>query len=570
MKISIIDHGFRTNSALLKKEILRKVNAEFEEDGLRIELSIDKLIGPEESYQITEIEKGYRITGTDVLGLNHGIGKFLHTSKWSEDSFEPMPPSGVVSPACSYRCIYFSVHNYNWYYMAPDEELEDYLEYLALWGYNTIHCIIPVMNVVEEGDASFVEGVTKARKLFTLAKNLGMKTSFGINNNQGFLSAPEEFNNEPSFDLKFRGNAGRNLCPNKPGAMEYLREIWRIQLKQFTDIVVDYIQTWPYDEGGCGCEKCRPWGAKVYCDTAIALREEAIKYYPNVKFVVATWAFDVPEDEGEYAGLYKRLKGDMSWVDMLIIDAHREFPQFALDNEVIKPIVNFPEISMWALYPWGGFGANPLPKRFQAIWDSSKRVLSGGQPYSEGTYEDLLKIQMVGYYWEPDKSYQDILKEYIRYEYAWDVADEVLEMMELIEINHSALGCYGEGEGQLDLSYAYRAKEIARKVDAILPERAKTGWRWRILYIRALLDVRRYEYYEAHKGEEGVNFDTLRKKSGFFFPDDEEVQTLLWELYDGFHMTKYWEMDASKENAYWATHPQVNRNYAVEHKGWRF
>lgn len=570
MKINIKEQGLEKNKALLKKEILRKIDAEFCETGLEIKLSLDSSIGPVESFEITKTETGYQITGTDILGLNHGIGKFLHTAKWTEDSFEPMPPKGLVSPACPYRCIYFSVHNYNWYYMAPDQELEDYLEYLALWGYNIIHCIIPVMNVVEEGDSSFVEGVTKARKLFMLAKNLGMKTSFGINNNQGFLSAPEEFSNEPSFNLKFRGNAGRNLCPNKPGAMEYLREVWRIQLKQFTDIGVDYIQTWPYDEGGCGCEKCRPWGAKAYCDTTIALREEVVKFYPDAKFVVAAWAFDVPEDEGEYAGLYKRLEGDLSWVDMVMIDAHREYPQFALDHEVIKPIVGFPEISMWALYPWGGFGANPLPKRFQSIWDTCKRISSGGQPYSEGTYEDILKIQMVGYYWEPDRSYQDILKEYIRYEYAWDVAEEVLEMMEFIEINHSALGCYGEGEGELDIQYAYKAREIAERVNEKLSEKAKSAWRWRILYIRAILDVRRYEYYEAHKGEEDVNFDTLRGRSGFYFPDDEEVQTLLWELYDGYHMTKYWDMEESKENEYWATHPQVNRTFVTEHKGWKF
>ena len=106
----------------------------------------------------------------------------------------------------------------------------------------------------------------------------------------------------------------------------------------------------------------------------LAARDTAREIFPDIKVIVGTWAFDAPNDEGEYEGLYKRLRTDMSWIDYLMVDAHGDFPSYPLEHEVIRPIVNFPEISMWGLAPWGGFGANPLPERFQRIWDSSKHI----------------------------------------------------------------------------------------------------------------------------------------------------------------------------------------------------
>jgi hypothetical protein len=52
------------------------------------------------------------------------------------------------------------------------------------------------------------------------------------------------------------------------------------------------------------------------------------------------------------------------------------------------PLLNFPDISMWA-ESREGYGAHPLPERLQRRWDGTKKKLSGGFPYSEGIYEAL-------------------------------------------------------------------------------------------------------------------------------------------------------------------------------------
>ena len=360
-----------------------------------------------------------------------------------------------------------------------------------------------------------------------------MKTSLGTNPNQGLLGSPHEFDADQTY-IPWKG--GRNLCPSNPAALEHLKTIWRAKFESFLDIGLDFIHTWPYDEGGCSCKKCWPWGAKGYGDLNVAFHEEAVKYYPDAKFIIGTWCFEEPvPDSGEYEGFYKRLKGDLSWADYIMVDAHGDFPNYVLQHDVVKPVVNFPEISMWCLYPWGGFGANPLPKRFQRIWNSSKHVLKGGMPYSEGIYEDILKIQFAGYYWEPDKPYQEILAEYINYEYSPDVIPQVLEIMELIEKNHAA----GAAGKPIDLKAAYRAKELACEVDAQLSDRAKKGWRWRILFIRTILDVKCYEFFVTRGMNGEDDYWTLRRRSAKFIEQDVEAQKLMYELCDHYHCVEY-------------------------------
>lgn len=535
INIRLKENGFHMHAKLFNERVIERIPVEFTDKGMTIEFCIDSTIGEKESYWIVPTEDGFSITGADELGLYYGIGKFLHSAKWSEQNFVPNPPTGVVTPACDFRAIYFAVHFYNWYQMASEEELERYLEDLLLWGYNTIICIIPTVNIDTFEDKLFVNSINKIRTIFSLGKKYGMKSGLIIYPNQGLKTTPEEYAADMSFNLLYRGNLGRNVCLSNPKGFEYMRYIWRTELEQFVDIGIDYVITWPYDEGGCGCENCRPWGANKYCDGCKGVREEALKLYPNVKMVVSTWAFDAPDDDGEYAGLYKRLKGDMDWVDYLMVDAHNDFPRYALEHEVIKPIINFPEISMWGLFPWGGFGANPLPERFQGFWDSAKHVLKGGMPYSEGIFEDILKVQCSGYYWHPDKHYREILSEYISYEYSWEVIDDALELMRCIEKNHDAVAKGVEP----DLSVSQRGVALAEVINKCLSESAKTSWRWRILYIRAILDWKRYTCY---LNSDKRNPDTLKhfmRRSGDYLIEDEEAQNLFRELRMHYHCVEH-------------------------------
>ena len=531
MTINVKSNGYSMHEKLLRERISQRITAEFCDGGLTIELAVDESLGKKESYSISKVADGYLIKGSDELGLYYGIGKLLRAAKWREDGFEAYATDGVISPACDYRAIFYSMHFFNWYHVAPIEEQESYLCDLLLWGYNTIHCTLPRVNIYDLEDEIFKKAMKNVRRIFALAKSIGMKTSLSLGSNQGMKGTPHEYDAEMSFDLELRGNLGRNLCISKPGVLDYLRGIWRDELNMLSDIGLDYVTCWPYDEGGCGCEKCRPWGANGYLNMCRAARDTAREIFPNIEVVVGTWAFDAPNDEGEYEGLYRRLKGDMAWIDYLMVDAHGDFPRYPLEHEVIRPIVNFPEISMWGLAPWGGFGANPLPERFQRIWDSSKHIISGGLPYSEGISEDISKIQWIGYYFDPEKHYSEILAEYIRYEYGEDLVDEALELMRLIEINHTHIG---NGEYP-ELDVAERALAIAESINARLSERAKTSWRWRILYIRARLDAKRYAALLADTSDDPKKLKRFTFYSGDLLLEDAEAQDMFLELQKYYH-----------------------------------
>ncbi|MBQ9777549.1 MAG: hypothetical protein IJW22_01365, partial [Clostridia bacterium] len=275
MKICLLDGGFSTHARLFTTRVAERVPTELGEDGEKIVFAIDATLGAPESYRIEAIDGGWQVCGTDELGLYFGIGKLLHSAKWSSVDFTPVATDGVVSPASSYRAIYYSKHFYNWYQVAPMDEQERYLEDLLLWGYNVVHTTLPTVNASSFDDPIFTGAIEQTHRIFKLAKKFGMLTSLSIGSNQGLKSAPAEFSAEISFDLTYRGNLGRNLCINKPGALDYLKNLWRHKLNAFTDVGLDFVTCWPYDEGGCGCEKCRPWGKRGYGDMCRAVCDVA-------------------------------------------------------------------------------------------------------------------------------------------------------------------------------------------------------------------------------------------------------------------------------------------------------
>lgn len=202
-----------------------------------------------------------------------------------------------------------------------------------------------------------------------------------------------------------------------------------------------------------------------------------------MQFILGTWCYDVlDESDGEWEGLAAALAEDRSWVDYIMADSHNEFPEYPLTHGVPGglPMINFAEISMWGRFPWGAYGANPLPARFQRIWDESKHALSGGLPYSEGIFEDINKVIFARFFWDKQASALESVREYIAYEYSPAVVDGVMEAIACLECTYPRAEWQDE-----DVERAYA---LLQQADQQLPVWARTAWRWRILYLRALID----------------------------------------------------------------------------------
>jgi len=147
---------------------------------------------------------------------------------------------------------------------------------------------------------------------------------------------------------------------------------------------------------------------------------------------------------------------------------------------------------MWGQGPGGGYGANPFAGRLQRLWNETELKLAGGFPYSEGIYEDLNKVICSQLYWNGQKSTAEIVREYIAFEFSPVVVEEVAKVFDILEENHQ------REQIATSANEAFRLIEVA---SAKLTLQVRKSWRWRIVYLRALIDRELLSTHGELKGE---------------------------------------------------------------------
>jgi hypothetical protein len=475
----------RKAGEILARRITQRSGARIVRQGaaeLTIELHLDSAIGAG-GFRIEGGPGGpIRIAGSDASGLISGCGKLLRSSRFDAGGYTPGLWRGTSVPVCPVRGTYLATHFNNWYEAAPISQVEEYLEDLALWGVNAVDVCFPQWQYEGFDDPEAQKSIARLNQILQTAHATGMKVELGTVGAEGFRSSPKDLLSTPVPDpLGRRGHFGVNLCPNNPAAHAVILADFERLMDRFAGTGLDYVGFWPYDEGGCGCSKCWPWGARGFPTISRELSRIARRKFPTIKIILSTWLYDTPP-AGEWAGLAEFLAKDKSWVDYILADSHEDFPRYPLEKGVPGglPLLNFPEISMWGQDPWGGYGANPLPARLQRLWNETERKLAGGFPYSEGIYEDMNKAICSQLYWNPDRPTMETVREYAAYEYSPDAVDPVARAVEIMESNHlrNHIGP--------DAPEALRLLEEAS--ESLTPQ-ALAGWRWRILYLRALVDA---------------------------------------------------------------------------------
>ena len=482
---------------ILETQITRRAAVKIVKDGsaqLTIEL-IKEVVDLPESYRISGNGKSHiQIAGADGPALLYGVGKLLRTSRYGSNGFTPGTWRGTSTPKGKVRGMYLATHFNNFYEAAPIEDVQKYVEELALWGINSLVIHFANWQFTAFNDVDAQKTLTRFRQIMGVAKACGMKVGLLQVPNQGFKFTKNEFLNTPVPDeLGRRGHFGVNLNPSNVQADKLLKENWGYLLDQFKDIGLDLMVFWPYDEGGCGCNQCWPWGARGYPKLCKALAGITAQKFPGINIVLSTWMYDTPP-AGEWEGLTKFLSKGNNWLHYVMADSHEDFPRYPLDKGVPGnlPLLNFPEISMWGQGPWGGYGANPLTNRLQRLWNQTEHKVSGGFPYSEGIYEDLNKIICAQLYWDGERQTSDIVKEYIAYEFSPDVVNDVSRAIEILEANHN--------RKQIKTN-AVEAFNLLQQAERKLTAQTLKSWRWRILYLRALIDREMYDRGGKLEGE---------------------------------------------------------------------
>jgi len=455
---------------------------------------------PAESFRIVrESDTLARIIGGDARGVLYGCGRFLRRCRFEEDNVVFPESEAVSTPGKPFRGMYFAVHLHNFYHAAPLDVVIRYVEQLALWGINSLFTYYHPFHYNGINDPACREFIDRLNALYDAARAVGMTTGILVTANDGYLNSPRE--------LRYVGEVPRNwgaeLCPHKSGATELIRRQFAEVFEHFTDI--DYLNLWPYDSGGCLCEKCRPWGVNGYyaiCEAVAAVFREKC---PGKKIVLSTWMFDYNCGEcGEWDAFYERLRaGRLDWADLIMADGayvNGYFPQRVIDEPIGKPVINFTDISMRTGCPWGSFGANPMPAFLQEEWNRIADTIDGGTPYSEGIFEDINKFIWAQLCWSPKRSVRDIVREYCASEVSPDQADVITGAIVKIEKvgRREPLGWTGSNSVPQELgnrlvlqdtTYCEEVWRMLERVDRALPLHRRRCWRWRLLLLRSLIDV---------------------------------------------------------------------------------
>lgn len=507
--IAVVDQSVCEDTArVIRRQIERRCGASFDRDNPQYTLTLtrDPALPPESFVIERPAGNAAIIRGADKLGILYGAGRFLRDCTFHEEGFSVGGWTGHSRPAKPLRGIYLATHFHNYYHDAPIEEIVEYLEELALWGFNAVQVWFDMHHYQGIDDPQARKMIDHLKRILAGAKRIGMKVCLVNLGNEAYANSP------PELHADF--NTGRSiyrceLCPSKPGAIELMLKWFDEELDAFAEVRPDLIVFGPYDQGGCACANCAPWGCNGYLKICEAKARRVKSRWPGTKIILLTWLFDYERDQSEWRGLADAFAGGVDWCDYIQADSHTAYPRFPLEQGVPGrlPLLNFPEISMWGMHPWGGFGANPLPSRFERLWKTVKDHVSGGFPYSEGIFEDINKVFCAQLYWDPDRSAAEILRDYIAYEYAPEVVEKVIEAIDILEANHNRQWridwrlCSQVREPIRFRKDPRRAYELLQQAEGRLTDNARRRWRWRILYLRALID-RELEPYDGYWGND--------------------------------------------------------------------
>ncbi len=444
--------------------------------------------------------------GVITGGSHHSIlelcGRYLRNPKMGNVDFHSH------KEACG---IYLASHNHNYYLEAPLEEIYDYMEDLALWGMNLVMMWFSICEYdsIEDGR----ESIDRVKSIVKYCKSIGIKTMLVTTANGAFRNnSPENLradwtSGHDGYIYNLNAHYHIELCPGTDEGIAKIIENRRMYLEEFKDVEPDYMSIGPYDQGGCSCGKCAPWGGNGYvkcCKAVVSLIKE---YLPNTKPVLSTWQFGTfTGTEDEYEMLKKAILEDPALQECAYINSEPQYQEYPFREGMPLPLIGFPEISMCGTLPWGGYGGNPIPKLLQILWDKDGDKLEGGIPYSEGFFEDLNKVIMLRFYRE-NKNASDTVKEYLAYEFGLD--GEMLEkahkaVMDMEDTfyrgfengHHYPLRKPSYVPEEYDVvGDAEKMPEIEKailEVHETLPEDIQNNKKWQLIYLRAVIDGELY------------------------------------------------------------------------------
>ncbi|MBO5009905.1 MAG: hypothetical protein J6D20_04315 [Clostridia bacterium] len=527
MNINIININIEEESfRLLCSAVSRSLNIKgcrIDGSGYPLTLKIDGGLR-EDEYLVHSDSCKAIVTSGGVSGVFAGAGKFLRKSSFDGvGGFEPYVGDFSLRPENPIHGIYFATHFSNFYESAPIEEVQAVIEDCALRGCNALMMWYDMFQYDSVDTPESLVMIARLKALFNHAISVGMKTVLCSLANEAFRTSDPLLRAEWTAQNGYIAPPGHHyhveICPSKEGGISAILEARRSVLDALSDIRIDYVAAGPYDQGGCTCKNCAPWGGVGYMKMLDALIPFYKETLPSAKLLGSTWYFDrfYP---GEWDVFYKTAKEkqrpEVEYLIGFFSNAETDYgyipkaPDFIKKSDfpIGKGILAFSEISMYKCRPWGGYGASPLPSHFEKIFNDTKSLYSGALPYSEGIFEDINKALMFAFYSGEYSNSRDVITEYGAYEFALsgDRLNDFVEMIYLMETSHVHYPFDEDWNKVVATEYSdvrliidnpenvEKVKLLCDNLHATLPELIKNSQRWQLIRLRALID---YELFSC-------------------------------------------------------------------------
>lgn len=533
MNFTLINRNMPEQSfAILGRTLDRRLSERgcaLADDGYALILTVDNNF-KDDRYRIEPQPGSVLLTAANAAALHAAVGRFLFASRFDGlGSFEPAAKVIDFTPERPLRGMYFATHFHNFYHDAPIEKVYEVIEDLALRGCNALLVWYDMHHFSSIDQPESQALITRLKAFMRYAKQIGMMASMTMLSNEAFDSSPEELRADwtvrGGYHTELCGHFKREICPSKPGGIEEILRERRIVLEAFADVEPDYVCYWPYDQGGCTCPDCEPWGANGFLRILPHFTKLLHEVCPSTRIIVSAWFFDRFID-GEWEAFYPHLKaGELSEADYIMSFFFRgELPEVIKREGIPEGVrfIDFPEISMYSCEPWGAFGANPLGRFLDETNEKSGHLYAGGYPYSEGIFEDINKHIILGWYSGQHKKSASAVREWAKFELCCD--DDAL--VEAIIRTETALARTNQKRvhpfhfGIKDTSDVQFVYDTIMAYDKKLPENIRKLPRWRMIYLRALLD---YELprVDGYSGRSPICQEAYRELTALYYASSE-------------------------------------------------
>jgi len=237
------------------------------------------------------------------------------------------------------------------------------------------------------------------------------------------------------------------------------------------------------------------------------------KYHPNAGLWVSLQGFN--EEKEKYFFNYLNEESP-NWLKGLVygpssppIDnerkslpkkyQHRFYPDITHTVRCQYPVERWDQAFALTL---GREPCNPQPFFYSKIFNSNAIYTDGFISYSDGTHDDVNKVLWSQLGWDPKSDIRNIIEEYCRFFFGYDVAEAAADGIFALEQNWVG--------PLLENKYVGKTLELWKKLERENPQLAK-NWRWQQLVMRAYYDAYIQNRLAYEKKLEKETYDILEK-----------------------------------------------------------